>query len=138
MQREDGTYTAYHLDNQKLGEGKVQFHPYETGSCEYSAIKKTENCKVEQSNWGKYQYFIDHRGLVDGAEVQAIVDMRNPGTVSISNMRKCPFDETHIKPFLSEDWLHYSDDDLGWLMYRQFPFNPDQAATVAKLLGVAQ
>ena len=53
VQRADGTYTAYHIDTSKLGEPSVEFHPYESGSCEYAAEKKTEHCKVLKSNWGK-------------------------------------------------------------------------------------
>ena len=139
VQRADGSYTAYHINMQKLGvEGIAQFHPYETGTCEYSAAKKTEDCKVQKSNWGQYRYFIEHRGEADGAEVQAVVDMRNPGTLTISNMRKCPFDETRIKPHLSEEWLNYSDDDISWVFYRYLPFNPDLAAKAAKNLGLTQ
>ncbi len=138
VQRADGTYTAYHIDTSKLGEPSVEFHPYESGSCEYAVEKKTEHCKVLKSNWGTSEYFIEHRGEADGAMVQAVVSMRNPGTVSISNMRRCPFDETKIKPFLSEEWLNYSDDDIDWTLYRHFPFNPEQAKQVRKLLGLPE
>jgi hypothetical protein len=138
VQRADGTYTAYHIDTSKLGEPKVEFHPYETGSCEYAAEKRTEHCKVLKSNWGTSEYFIEHRGETDGALVQAVVSMRNPRTVSISNMRRCPFDDAKIKPFLSEEWLNYSDDDIDWTLYRHFPFNPEQAKQVRKILGLPE
>ena len=138
VQRADGTYTAYHIDTSRLGEPKVEFHPYESGICEYAAEKKTEHCRVLKSNWGKSEYFIEHRGEADGAMVQAVVSMRNPGTVTISNMRRCPFDEAKIKPFLSEEWLNYSDDDIDWTLYRHFPFNPEQAKQARKILGLPE
>lgn len=138
IQRADGTYTAYHLDTDAIGNSQALFHPYETGSCEYSPEKKTEHCNVEKSNWGKYDYYIEHRGEKNGVMVQATVDMRNPTAVSVSNTRKCPFDAVSIKPFLSEDWLNLSDEDLSWVLYRHFPFNPDQAKLVAKALGLPE
>jgi hypothetical protein len=138
VQRADGTYTAYHLDTAAIGKSKVLFHPYETGACEYSSAKKTEHCKTVKSNWGIYDYYIEHRGEKDGAFVQATVDMRNPTAVTVSNMRKCPFDEAHIRPFLSEEWQNLSDEDLNWVLYRHFPFNPDQAKQVAKTLGLPE
>lgn len=138
VQRADGTYTAYHIDTSKIRKSKVEFHPYETGRCEYAAENRTEHCKVAKSNWGQYEYFIEHRGEADGAVVQAVVSMRNPGTVMISNMRRCPFDEAKIKPFLSEEWLNYSDDDIGWVLYRHFPFNIEQAKQARKILGLPE
>jgi hypothetical protein len=138
LQRADGSYTAYHINTGMLGKNKVQFHPFETGTCDYSAAKKTEHCKVQKSNWGNYQYFVDYRGEAGGARVQASVSMREPGKITISNMRACPFDEARIKPFLSDQWLNYSDDDLGWTLYRHFPFNPKLAPDVAKALGIAK
>jgi hypothetical protein len=137
IQRADGSYTAYHIDTRTLGGSDIKFHPYEAGTCAYDAAKKTEHCKVSRSNWGKYEYFIEHRGEADGAFVQGVVDMRNPTEVKVSNMRKCPFEETRIAPFLSGEWLYESDDDLSWVLYRHFPFNVEQGAKVAKILGIA-
>ena len=138
VQRADGSYAAYHIDTAKIRKSRVEFHPYVMGSCEYQAEKKTEHCKVQKSNWGKYEYFIEHRGETDGAMVQAVVSMRNPGTVKISNMRRCQFDEARIKPFLSKEWLNYSDDDIGWVLYRHFPFNVEQAKQARKIIGLPE
>lgn len=138
VQRADGSYTAYHIDETKLGKDfKVEFHPYDTGICTYDAVKKLETCKVTKSNWGEHLYYIDHRGMIDGAEVQVAVDAANPSAASTSNLRKCPFGEEQIKPFLSEVWLNYNDDDFSWVMYRQLPFNPEQGPKIAKALGIA-
>jgi hypothetical protein len=137
VQRADGGYTAYHVNMAALGkDGVARFHPYEMGVCEFTPGKNTEHCKVTKSNWGKYEYYIDHRGEIDGAHVQAVVSMKNPTAVTISNMRKCPFSEERIEPHLSDQWLNYSDDDINWVLFRYLPFNPDLAAKAAKDLGI--
>lgn len=138
VQNDDGSYTGYHADTGHLKQGKISFHPYETGVCTYTAASRTEHCKVTKSNWGEYVYYIEHRGEADGAHVQASVDMRNPSQATVSNVRRCPFDAAQIKPFLSQEWLHISDDDMDWLVYRQLPFNPDQAKQIRKLVGIAE
>jgi hypothetical protein len=138
VQRADGSYTAYHIDETKLGKDfKVEFHPYDMGTCSYDAGKKLETCKVTKSNWGEHVYYIIHRGTIDGAEVQDAADAANPTAVSTANLRKCPFDEAQIKPFLSEQWLNYNDEDFGWTVYRYLPFNPDVAPKIAKAIGVS-
>jgi len=138
VQRPDGSYTAYHVSMEKLGaEGKAEFHPYETGICEYSSVKKLESCAVTKSSHGQYKYLADHQGETDGVTRLAIVDLRNPSQVNISIMRKCPFDEARLAPHLSEQWLNYSDEDFSWVIYRYLPFNLDLAAKAAKDLGVS-
>ena len=37
VQRGDGSYTGYHADTGDVSTGKISFHPYETGVCEYKA-----------------------------------------------------------------------------------------------------
>lgn len=138
IQHSDGSYTSYHIDTQTIGEGKVTFHPYEVGICDFESAKNMERCKVQKSNWGEHEYLINHQGEADGAFVQAVVDLRNPGAITVSNMRKCPFDEAQIKPFLSDEWQNLSDDDFSWVTYRHFPFNPDQAGQVSKILGLTK
>jgi len=137
VQRQDGSYTAYHIDMDKLGkEGKAEFHPYEQGQCDYSQPKHMDTCKVSKSNWGENEYYSDHQGEKDGVIQLANVFKGKPGEVSFAAMRKCPFDETKIKPHLSDVWLNYSDDDFSWVIYRYLPFNPDLAVKIRADLGI--
>lgn len=138
VRQADGSYTAYHINTALLGKDfKVRFHPFEQGVCEYTAATRAERCKVTQSNWGESEYFIEHKGVVDGVERYNQVSLRDPSQVQDIALRKCPFTEDHIRPFLSDEWLHYSDDDIGWTLYRHLPFNPDQGPKIARALGIA-
>ena len=64
------------------------------------------------------------------------VSFSTPLQMTSMAVRKCPFNETHITPFLSPDFLNYSDDDFGWTVYRWLPFNPDLGPKIAKALGI--
>lgn len=137
VQREDGSYTSYHVDMAKLGkDGTVRFHPYEEGTCTYTAATKTERCRVLRSNWGEYEYIIEHKGEIDGAHRYSNVSLKDPSKVYDMAMRKCPFPEQRIAPHLSGEWLDYSDDDIGWVIYRYLPFNPDLGDKAAANLGI--
>ena len=137
IQRSDGSYTAYHIDSATVGSGKIMFHPYESGSCSYTAVTNMEHCKVSKSNWGESEYFIQHAGQKDGAMRLNQVNFKTPNHLSEIAMRKCPFDEAHIMPFLSEEFLNYSDDDFSWTILRWLPFNPGLGPKIAKALGLA-
>lgn len=136
IQRGDGSYTAYHIDSNEFGKG-VKFHPYEIGTCAYSAVKNMEQCKVSKSNWGESEYFVQHTGMKDGVEVVQQVNLKTPMQMTEMTVRKCPFDAAQIAPFLADDFLNYSDDDFSWTMYRWLDFNPDLGAKIAKALGIA-
>jgi hypothetical protein len=137
IQRGDGSYTAYHIAEPSVAQDKPTFHPYEIGTCSYDAAKHMETCRVSRSDWGEYSYFVEHVGEADGVIRVNQVSLKNPGQMNSLAVRKCPFTEEQITPFLSEDFLNYSDDNFGWVMLRWLPFNPDLGPKIARALGIA-
>ena len=136
IQHSDGSYTAYHIDSNEFGKG-VKFLPYEVGACVYTAATNMERCKVTKGLFGESEYFVQHKPEKDGAMMVDQVSLNNPSQMSEMAVRKCPFDEAKIAPFLSQDFSTYSGDDFSWTMYRWLNFNPDLGPKIAKALGIA-
>lgn len=136
IQHGDGSYTAYHIDSNAIGKG-VKFLPYEIGACAYTAATNMERCKVSKSLWGESEYFVQHKPDRDGAMMVDQINFKNPSQITEMAVRKCPFDEAKIAPFLSTELSTYSDDDFSWTMYRWLDFNPDLGPKIAKALGLA-